>query len=158
MDHVSKRVRSKIMASVRSRGNKTTEVAFARLLSEAGIRGYRTQWPVAGKPDFAWPRIKLAVFVDGCFWHGCTRCKYPPRTNKKFWTEKFASNKRRDRRVAQRLRRDGWRVIRIRECEIGSPRSIGRVKRMIAGRHLRTRDRRQSGTARRKGSSGSSWT
>ena len=71
MDHVSQEVRSKIMATVRSKGNRTTELRLARLLCEAGLRGYRRQWPVDGKPDFAWPGLKVAVFVDGCFWHGC---------------------------------------------------------------------------------------
>ncbi len=70
MDHVAKEVRSKIMAAVHSRGNTTTELPLAKLLWAAGIRGYRKHWPVAGKPDFAWPGRKLAVFVDGCFWHG----------------------------------------------------------------------------------------
>jgi DNA mismatch endonuclease (patch repair protein) len=79
MDHVSKEIRSRIMAAVRSRGNTTTELPLAKLLWNAGIRGYRKHWPVAGRPDFAWPGRKVAVFVDGCFWHGC-RCKYLPRT------------------------------------------------------------------------------
>jgi DNA mismatch endonuclease Vsr len=89
MDHVSKEVRSKIMATVRSTGGRTTELALGRLLWAAGLRGYRKQWPVAGKPDFAWPALKIAVFVDGCFWHGCTRCKYLPRTHTKFWMDGY---------------------------------------------------------------------
>ena len=71
MDHVSKQVRSKIMAAIRSRGNVTTELSLGKLLWAADLRGYRKHWPVAGKPDFAWPGRKVAVFVDGCFWHGC---------------------------------------------------------------------------------------
>ena len=67
MDHVSKEVRSKIMAAVRSKGNRTTELPLGRLLWAAGLRGYRKHWPVEGKPDFAWPGLKVAVFVDGCF-------------------------------------------------------------------------------------------
>jgi DNA mismatch endonuclease (patch repair protein) len=127
MDHVPKEVRSKIMASVKSRGNGTTELALGRILQDAGIRGYRKHWPVPGKPDFAWPGLKLAVFVDGCFWHGCTRCKYPPKTNKAFWLQKFTANIKRDRRVSQRLRRTGWSVIRIRECAIQKAPTLRRI-------------------------------
>jgi DNA mismatch endonuclease (patch repair protein) len=105
------------MAAVRSRGNTTTELPLAKLLWAAGIRGYRKHWPVAGKPDFAWPGRKVAVFVDGCFWHGCT-CKYLPRTNTEFWRNKIEANKRRDRRVVRFLRKDGWTVIRIKECAV----------------------------------------
>ena len=79
MDHV-RQVRSKIMAAVHSRGNTTTEAPLGKLLWAAGIRGYRKHWPALGKPDFAWPGRKLPIFVDGCFWHGCS-CKYLPRTN-----------------------------------------------------------------------------
>jgi DNA mismatch endonuclease, patch repair protein len=126
MDHVTKEVRSKIMAAVHSRGNTTTELPLAKLLWAAGVRGYRKHWPVAGKPDFAWPGRKLAVFVDGCFWHGC-RCKYLPRTNTEFWRKKIETNKRRDRRVAQSLRREGWTVLRIKECVVRRPATLARI-------------------------------
>ena len=126
MDHVSREVRSKIMATVRSKGNRTTELALGRLLWAAGLRGYRKQWPIAGKPDFAWPGRKVAVFVDGCFWHGCP-CKYLPRSNTEFWRSKIETNKRRDRRVAQSLRRDGWTVLRIRECVVRKPATLVRI-------------------------------
>jgi|ERR1035441_10196449 DNA mismatch endonuclease (patch repair protein) len=117
MDHVSKEVRSKIMALVRSKDGRTTELKLARLLCAAGLRGYRKQWPVAGKPDLAWPGLKVAVFVDGCFWHGCP-CKYLPRSNTDFWQNKIETNKRRDRKVSARLRRAGWIVLRIKECAV----------------------------------------
>jgi DNA mismatch endonuclease (patch repair protein) len=130
MDHVSPKVRSKIMAAVHPRGNTTTELPLARLLWGAGIRGYRKHWPVAGKPDFAWPGRKVAVFVDGCFWHGC-RCKYLPRTNTDFWRKKIETNMRRDRRVAQSLRRDGWTVLRIKECVVWKPATLARIVRAL---------------------------
>ena len=131
MDHVTKEVRSRIMAAVRSCGNTTTELPLTKLLWAAGLRGYRKQWPVAGKPDFAWPGRKVAVFVDGCFWHGC-RCKRLPRTNTEFWRNKIETNKRRDRRVSQRLRRNGWFVVRIRECAVRKPSTIARIARAVA--------------------------
>lgn len=118
------------MAAVHSRGNTTTELPLRRILWAAGIRGYRKHWPVAGKPDFAWPGRKLAVFVDGCFWHGC-RCKYLPRTNTEFWRNKIEANRRRDRRVAESLRRDGWTVLRIRECVVRKPGTLARIMRAL---------------------------
>lgn len=127
MDRFSKEIRSKIMASVRSRGNRSTEVALGRMLWKSGLRGYRKHWPVEGRPDFAWPGRKVAVFVDGCFWHGCCRCRDFPKSNAKFWREKIEANKRRDKRVTRGLHRAGWTVIRVKECELlraSTPRSI----------------------------------
>ena len=133
MDHVSREIRSKIMASVRSKGNRTTELALGRILREAGLRGYRKHWPIAGRPDFAWPGLQVAVFVDGCFWHGCS-CKYLPRSNRKFWREKIVANMSRDSRVSQQLRRDGWSVLRVRECKVASESTISRIRAAIANR------------------------
>lgn len=133
MDHVTKEVRSRIMAGIRSRGNTTTELPLGKLLWAAGIRGYRKQWRVAGKPDFAWPGKKVAVFVDGCFWHGCP-CKTLPRTNTEFWRNKIETNKRRDRRVSRALRREGWTVIRIKECAIRRPSTLARIVRALVSR------------------------
>ena len=134
MDHVPKDVRSRIMASVKSGGNRSTEAAMGLRLREAGLRGYRKQWPVAGKPDFAWPGLKVAVFVDGCFWHGCPRCNRPSKSNVKFWRKKVADNRRRDVRVAQKLRRGGWSVMRIRECKVTSESTLERIRRAIKRR------------------------
>ncbi|MGA3238633.1 MAG: very short patch repair endonuclease [Bryobacteraceae bacterium] len=133
MDHVSGAVRSKIMAAVRSRGNTTTELPLSKLLWEAGMRGYRKHWPVAGRPDFAWPGRKVAVFVDGCFWHGCA-CKYLPRTNTEFWRNKIEANKRRDRSVVRSLRRDGWTVIRVKECAVRKSATLARIVRAVQGK------------------------
>ena len=130
MDHVSKKIRSKIMASIHSRGNTTTELPLAKLLRAAKLKGYRKHWHVAGKPDFAWPRRKVAVFVDGCFWHGCS-CKYLPRTNTEFWRNKIQTNKRRDRHVAQTLKREGWKVLRIKECAVRKPSTLTKIAKLL---------------------------
>ena len=106
------------MAAVRSRGNTTTELAFGKLLWASGVRGYRKHWKVAGKPDFAWPGRKIAVFVDGCFWHGCVRCKTLPGTNVEFWQKKIETNRARDKRVTKLLRIDGWTVLRFWEHDV----------------------------------------
>lgn len=118
MDHVSREVRSKIMAAVRSRGNTTTELPLGKLLWATGLRGYRKHWKVPGKPDFAWPGRKVAIFVDGCFWHGCTKCKYLPRTNVTFWKKKIEANKARDKRVRRSLRLQGWKVLQFWEHDV----------------------------------------
>jgi DNA mismatch endonuclease (patch repair protein) len=133
MDHVSKEVRSRIMAAIHSRGNTTTELPLAKQLWSAGLRGYRKHWPVKGRPDFAWPGRKVAVFVDGCFWHGC-HCKSLPRTNAKFWRNKIETNRRRDDRVSRSLRRNGWVVIRVRECTVRKPATLARIAAAIARR------------------------
>lgn len=133
MDHVPKDVRSKIMAAVRSMGNKSTEMHLGKLLWSAGLRGYRKHWPVAGKPDFAWAGRKVAVFVDGCFWHGC-RCKSLPQTNAEFWRNKIETNRRRDRRVSTQLRREGWIVIRVKECAVHKPGTLARIAKAVAPR------------------------
>lgn len=131
MDNVDKRTRSRIMASVRPYGNLTTEIMFGKLLWAEGIRGYRKHWPIQGKPDFAWPRRKIAVFVDGCFWHGCTRCRSIPAANASFWKNKIEKNRARDRRVTRRLRQQGWTVVRIWECRVSAPSSVARVKSLL---------------------------
>jgi DNA mismatch endonuclease (patch repair protein) len=124
MDRVSKEIRSKNMAAVRSKGNRSTELAFGKILWAWGLRGYRKHWPVHGRPDFAWPCLKVAVFVDGCFWHGCTRCKSLPRSNAAFWRDKIEANQRRDKRVTTRLRRAGWTVVRVKECALFWPSKL----------------------------------
>jgi DNA mismatch endonuclease, patch repair protein len=131
MDTVPQNIRSKIMASVRSQGNQTTEVTFGRLLWAAGLRGYRKHWSVAGKPDFAWPGRKVAVFVDGCFWHGCAKCKSLPTSNTAFWRSKIENNRERDRRVTRSLRRQGWKVVRIWECCVKKSSSLRRVANLL---------------------------
>ena len=79
MDRVSTEVRSRNMAAVRSKGNRSTELALGRLLFASGLRGYRKHWAVDGRPDFAWPGLRVAVFVDGCFWHGALAAKTCPK-------------------------------------------------------------------------------
>lgn len=131
MDRVSKETRSRIMASVRSRGNRSTELAMAKILRFAGLKGYRRHWNVVGKPDFAWPSRKVALFVDGCFWHGCPRCNRPSKSNLTFWQSKVANNRQRDIRVARWLRRNGWRVLRVWECAVTRPVTLKRISKAV---------------------------
>jgi DNA mismatch endonuclease (patch repair protein) len=118
------------MSRVRSKRNATTELKLLSLLRAARLRGWRRNFPLLGNPDFVFPKSKLAVFVDGCFWHGhdCGR-NLEPKRNAVLWRQKFSSNKRRDARVTRTLRNHGWRVIRIWECALArSPAScVGRI-------------------------------
>ena len=95
---------------------------------------HATSTSILGKPDFAWPALKVAVFVDGCFWHGCPRCNRPSKSNVKFWRKKVEDNRRRDARVAQSLRRKGWCVLRIWECRVESDAALARIMRVMEER------------------------
>jgi DNA mismatch endonuclease (patch repair protein) len=91
--------------------------------------------PFTVKPDFVFPKLKLAVFVDGCFWHGCPRHFIQPRGNAAFWRKKIAANQARDRLVNRMLRRMGWKVLRVWEHELAlknMSRLLRRIRRMIA--------------------------
>ena len=119
MDNVSPSVRSTIMAKVRSKGNRSTERRLWALLAGAGIKGWRTNArDITGTPDVIFEKKRLAIFVDGCFWHGCPKCYRRPKSKRKFWDAKVAENRARDRRVTLKLKKDGWAVIRFFECEV----------------------------------------
>jgi DNA mismatch endonuclease (patch repair protein) len=117
-DVFTKAKRSLVMSRIRGRGNKETEVALAKLLRRHGITGWRRHYHIFGRPDFAFPKQKLAVFVDGCFWHGCPRHSNMPVNNRVFWKKKLSANKLRDRLVARTLRLQGWWVLRIWEHDL----------------------------------------
>jgi DNA mismatch endonuclease (patch repair protein) len=117
-DVFTKAERSAVMSRIRGRGNKATELALVQLFRRHNISGWRRQQPVFGKPDFIFRRERLALFVDGCFWHGCPRCYCRPKSNREFWDAKIARNRERDRKVSRELRRLGWRVIRVWEHDI----------------------------------------
>lgn len=117
-----KLTRAELMARVRSRGNKTTEERFTAILGRERITGWRRHQSLFGNPDFVWRSRRLAVFLDGCFWHGHTCRNLSPRTNARVWTRKIEKNKARDRLVNRRLRASGWIVLRIWECELETKR------------------------------------
>lgn len=126
--------RSALMSRIRSKRNATTELKLASLLRSAGLRGWRRNYPLLGKPDFVFLKSKLAVFVDGCFWHGhgCGR-NLAPKRNMELWRQKFVGNKRRDARVTRALRTKGWRVIRVWECVLARRPShcMARIRRAL---------------------------
>ncbi|MGD0351505.1 MAG: very short patch repair endonuclease [Verrucomicrobiota bacterium] len=107
------------MAAVKGRGNKTTERKLRFALVGAGICGWEiAPKDVLGHPDFYFRRDRIAIFVDGCFWHGCPRCGHIPRNNRRFWQAKIQRNRLRDRRTAAELKRTGVRVLRLWEHEL----------------------------------------
>src|ERR1039458_1453328 len=91
---------------------------------------------MAGCFQPAWPGLKVALFVDGCFWHGCPTCNRPSKSHVDFWEKKVSDNQRRDKRVARKLRRHGWSVLRVRECKVGAYSSLARIRRAIESRKL----------------------
>ena len=117
-DIFTKAKRSEVMSRIRGRGNKATELALAKLFRRNKITGWRRHQKIFGKPDFAFPKLRLAVFVDGCFWHGCPKHATKPKNNRVFWNQKLSANKKRDVLVNRQLRKLGWRVIRIWECSL----------------------------------------
>lgn len=123
--------RRRIMRAIRGRGNKSTELAMAALLRRSRLTGWRRHLDLPGRPDFAWPAHKVALFVDGCFWHGCPRCYRTPSHNTEFWQQKVLDNRRRDRRADRALRSRGWRVLRVWECRLESTSTIRRVQRAL---------------------------
>jgi len=108
-------------------GNKSKdtkpELKVRKLLRDAGFSGYRLQWKKApGRPDIAYPGRKIAIFVNGCFWHRCPKCNLPtPKTNPEYWEEKFCRNVKRDKQKVKELEEAGWTVFVIWECELKKP-------------------------------------
>ena len=128
----SKQKRSEVMSLIRSRGNKATELRLIEIFREYGITGWRRNQKLTGKPDFTFRRERVVVFVDGCFWHGCPKCYKRPKSNRKFWDEKIAANRKRDRLVNSELRGLGWKVVRAWQHQLAKAGSVaGRVRRAL---------------------------
>ena len=106
------------MANIRGGGNRATELKLIAIMKKYGITGWRRQRSVFGKPDFVFYRAKVAVFADGCFWHGCPEHYKAPQSNIEFWQSKHARNNKRDDEVTNHLEDLGWRVVRIWEHEL----------------------------------------
>lgn len=150
MDTLTSLQRSERMSRVRGHGNKSTELRLIRLFREAKISGWRRRALLPGKPDFVFPRRKVALFVDGCFWHGCPLHKRVPKSKIAFWSAKLAANIKRDRTVARILRKAGWQVLRIWECKL-TPRKqasvIVHLQNMVGANAIK-RGRRRTKMAR----------
>ncbi|MDR0528017.1 MAG: very short patch repair endonuclease [Zoogloeaceae bacterium] len=110
--------RSAVMSKVRSKGNKSTELRLIELFNAAGLTGWRRNYPVKGKPDFVFIKQRVAVFADGCFWHGHDCRNTRPSANAEYWARKRERNMRRDMEVTAAFEARGWRILRIWECEL----------------------------------------
>lgn len=135
-DVFTREKRSEVMSRIKGRGNRDTELALATILRRNRICGWRRHLPLTGRPDFAFPVERVAVFVDGCFWHRCPRCNLTPKQNGDFWKEKLAGNVSRDRRVTRTLRSDGWRVVRIWEHQMAAVNTVLRTVKAAIDRAI----------------------
>ncbi len=133
-DVFTKRKRSEVMARIRGRGNKETELAFAAMLRQHSITGWRRHPDMLGRPDFVFRDHRLAIFVDGCFWHCCPRHSKVPTNNREFWQRKLKRNVDRDRLVTKALRAKGWHVLRVWEHDLGrcgQAKCLRRLSRLL---------------------------
>jgi DNA mismatch endonuclease (patch repair protein) len=125
------------MRAIRGINNRSTERRLRAHLARSGCKGWSIRPPnLYGHPDFAFLKRKIAIFVDGCFWHACPKCGHLPASNKNYWRAKIARNRMRDRTVSRTLRAHGYLVVRIRECRLRD--SPGNAIRLV----LQALDRR----------------
>ena len=130
-DVFDKAQRSTVMSRIRSSGNKSTELRLIKLFKGAGITGWRRNYLVKGKPDFVFLKQRVAVFVDGCFWHGHDCRNTRPSDNAEYWKKKRERNIHRDAEVTDSFETRGWTVLRIWECELTkakSDKSLNRIR------------------------------
>ena len=132
-DMFDKEKRSEIMSSVKSTGNKSTEMLLINLFKLNGIKGWRRNYPLFGNPDFVFPKRKVAVFVDGEFWHGHPTRGQIPKTNTEFWKNKINKNRRRDREVNRTLKKRGWKIVRIWQHELKNNKWKNKIRFLIDG-------------------------
>lgn len=125
--------RSAVMALIRRSGNKDTELRMIALFRARRITGWWRNARLFGNSDFVFRRERVAVFVDGCFWHGCPRPKHAPlpKNRAEWWAAKLARNRARDLLVTRTLRKTGWRVVRVWECDL-VPKAWSRVALRMA--------------------------
>lgn len=144
-DVFTKGKRSDVMSKIKGRGNRSTELKFASLLKAHRITGWRRHLAIPivepkrtdrvhnvspkkrkskVRPDFVFRAERLAVFIDGCFWHGCPKHAVWPKSNDTFWAAKLSANRQRDQLVTRCLRRRRWKVLRIWEHDLISPNSV----------------------------------
>lgn len=111
-------VRSEMMGAIKGKGNKSTELKFCMALSDAGISDWKTHEKLIGNPDIIFPLYKVAIFLDGCFWHGCPICGHIPKTNYLYWKTKIERNIERDGQNTAALIELGYMVVRFWEHEL----------------------------------------
>ena len=132
-DNMSPKQRSYTMSRIRSRRNQSTEEWLAKAFRRHGIKGWRRHTNLPGRPDFIFRKERVAVFVDGCFWHGCPRCKLCPKSNTEYWDKKISGNKSRNRRDRAMLQQKGWIVVRLWEHSLkASDAVVRKIKKVLS--------------------------
>lgn len=122
--------RSEIMKKVRSNNNKSTELKLIKLFNEHGIIGWRRNYKVKGHPDFVFLKEKVAIFVDGCFWHGHDCRNTQPKDNAEYWRKKRERNINHDKEITRLFENRGWTVLRIWECELKKQNQLATISRV----------------------------
>jgi DNA mismatch endonuclease Vsr len=126
--------RSRTMAAIRGKHARTTERALRMALIRAGIKGWQLHpMGLPGNPDVYFPKQGVAVFVDGCFWHGCPRCGHIPKTRSPFWEAKILRNRQRDKANARKLKKNKLKVIRIWEHSLRDAQRANQALTRIIG-------------------------
>lgn len=110
--------RSNVMRQIKSKKNKSTEIRLIEIFKKNKVTGWKRNYPVRGHPDFVFLKCRIAVFVDGCFWHGHDCRNTRPETNKEFWQKKRERNIKHDQEITELFEKRGWTVVRIWECEL----------------------------------------
>lgn len=110
--------RSDVMRQIKSKKNKSTEIRLIEIFKKNNVTGWKRNYPVRGHPDFVFLKCRIAVFVDGCFWHGHDCRNTRPETNKEFWQKKRERNIKHDQEITELFEKRGWTVVRIWECEL----------------------------------------
>jgi DNA mismatch endonuclease, patch repair protein len=116
--------RSRTMAAIRGKDNRTTERKFRMALVRSCIRGWITHAKLPGRPDIFFPNEKIVIFLDGCFWHACSRCGHLPKSNSIFWMRKLEGTRIRDRKNTRLLRQQGLVVMRAWEHSIRNEKTL----------------------------------
>lgn len=131
-DIFARGIRSAVMAAIKGRGNRQTEMRMVEILRSHGITGWRRHQRLPGCPDFAFRRQRVVLFVDGCFWHGCPKHGRKPYSNQSYWLPKLERTRMRDRATNRKLRKLGWRVIRFWAHSLGDDEKVvGRLRRVL---------------------------
>lgn len=127
---------SRVMSANKDRNTKP-ELILRKALWSKGLKGYRLHpKKIPGKPDIVYNRKKVAIFVNGCYWHRCPKCDLPvPKSNSEFWRRKFSKNKERDNQKLKSLKESGWNTIVVWECEIKKDLEsiIGKIRKELNG-------------------------
>lgn len=130
-DFFNKSKRSEIMKKVRSKKNKSTELKLIEIFKENNIHGWRRNYKVKGHPDFVFLDKRIAIFVDGCFWHGHDCRNTRPKDNEDYWTKKRERNIKHDKEITEYFENRGWTVTRIWECELSKKSKSKKLEDLI---------------------------